>query len=132
MAVAVSPGAGARSPSTILVVDDDHLMRWSLEHQLADAGHVVLQAGSVKEALAALAGPSRVELVLLDVKLPDGDGLALLHRIKSASPACRVIMMSGESAPEAAAGALREGADAFVLKPFDLDHLLQVVGTALA
>jgi DNA-binding NtrC family response regulator len=128
----VTRAASTGPPATILVVDDDHLMRWSLEHQLRAAGHVVLQASGAAEALQQVAAAGPVALALLDVRLPDGDGLELLGRIKTVAPGCRVIMMSGVSSPETMGEALRSGADAFVLKPFDLDDVLQVVADALA
>jgi DNA-binding NtrC family response regulator len=111
---------------TILVVDDEPLIRWAVREGLESAGYAVVEAGSAREAMARLAdGASGVAVALLDLKLPDSDDLSVLRRIRQLVPACRVIMMTAHGTPEILAEAVREGAVATIAKPFDL---MQVVG----
>jgi DNA-binding NtrC family response regulator len=113
----------------ILVVDDEQLIRWSLSERLTQEGCDVVEAGTVKEALAA-AGPS-IDLVLLDYRLPDGDGLKVLKEIKSREPDIPVILLTAFSSIETAVEAMKQGAYHYANKPFNLDELVLVVQKAL-
>jgi DNA-binding NtrC family response regulator len=116
----------------ILIVDDEHLIRWSLRERLVRAGYQVLEAASGHEALERIAArDGRIQLILLDLKLPDADGLAILRRAKQAMPECPVIMMSAHGSEEIAREALDIGAARFLSKPFKLDELLTLIRHAL-
>ena len=110
----------------VLLVDDEESIRFGVSRVLEQHGARVKVAGSVSEALAAvrLEVP---EIVLLDLKLPDGDGIDLLGRILSERPEVRVVMMTGFGTIERAVTAIRSGADDFLTKPINVEHLLHVL-----
>jgi two-component system, NtrC family, response regulator AtoC len=117
------------STANILVVDDENLVRWSLRERLAREGHTITEAGDVAGALAKMG--SDVDLVLLDFRLPDGDGLTLLRRIKELSPDTLVILMTAYSTVQNAVEAMRLGAYHYLNKPFNLDEVAMIVEKAL-
>ena len=114
----------------ILIVDDEQLVRWSLNERLTAAGYDVFEAGLAADALERI-GNGEVDLVLLDFKLPDGDGLSVLKKIKEMSPEIQVILMTGYSSVETAVEAMKLGAYHYVNKPFNLDEVELLVQKAL-
>ena len=117
------------SAANVLVVDDEDLVRWSLRERLARDGHAVSEAATVAAALDKIG--SDIDLVLLDLRLPDGDGLTLLRRIKELSPDTLVILMTAYSTVQNAVEAMRLGAFHYVNKPFNLDEVVLLVEKAL-
>ena len=115
--------------ATLLIVDDEELVRWSLREHFARAGYTVLEAGTVAGALERVA--SGVDLVLLDYRLPDGDGLLALRRIKEIAPDTLVILMTAFSTVENAVEAIKHGAYHYLNKPFNLDDVAVTVEKAL-
>jgi len=114
--------------ATILVVDDEMAIRRLLKASLARAGFAVVEAANAREALSALA-IDKPELVLLDLGLPDRDGLELIAAIKAARAA--LVVVSARDATAEKVAALDLGADDYVTKPFDTEEVLARIRVAL-
>ena len=112
----------------ILVVEDEEKLRRVIELQLVSGGFDVDKAAAAEEALKVV---DRADLVLTDLKLPSMDGLAFLNVIRRQNAHVPVIMMTAFGSVETAVEAMKAGATDFLLKPFSLDHLMQVVTKAL-
>jgi UDP-3-O-[3-hydroxymyristoyl] N-acetylglucosamine deacetylase len=115
---------------TVLVVDDEERIRSSLKGILSDEGFRVLDTGRAR-AVMDIVARERPRLVLLDVWMPDIDGIELLRRIKESAPQTEVIMISGHGNINSAVAATKLGAVDFIEKPFSVDGLLGSIGRAL-
>src|ERR1700704_3784010 len=113
----------------ILVVDDEPPIRKLLRMGLAAHGYEVLEASNGKIALELLA--QKPSLVILDLGLPDIDGLELLRRIRSAQEGLPVVVLSSRDDEAGKVAALDLGADDYVTKPFGMDELLARMRAAL-
>ncbi len=114
---------------TILVVDDESLIRFALNDRLTADGYRVVEAETAAQAIAR--SQDGVDLVLLDYKLPDGDGLSVLKRIKEQHPDTLVILLTAHQSVELAVEAMKQGAYHYANKPFNLDEISLLVAKAL-
>jgi DNA-binding response OmpR family regulator len=103
----------------LLLVEDDVRVAGALATGLRRRGYLVERAGTVAAALAA--GPA--DLVLLDLNLPDGDGLSVCRALRSASPGVGIIVLTARSEERDRVAGLRTGADDYVVKPFSMAEL---------
>ena len=105
----------------IIVVDDELSIRESLKGWLLQDGYQVETAASGPEALTKH-GEQRFDIMLIDVKMPEMDGLTLLKKIKETDPDIAIIMMTAYGAIQDAVEAMKLGAHDYLLKPFDLEE----------
>jgi DNA-binding NtrC family response regulator len=103
----------------VLVVDDERLVRWSLTQRLRADGFEVMEAGTAAEALQARSPDAAV----LDYRLPDGDGVSVLRRLREADPDLPVVMLTAHKDVEVVVEAMKAGASDYVTKPFDVDDV---------
>ncbi len=118
------------SEGRILIVDDEFSVRDSLTNWFGKDGYDVTAAENAAEALRSLEGGS-YDVVLLDIKMPGMDGMALLERVREIDPSMAVIMMTAFASVETAVRALKEGAFDYVTKPIDPDELSHLVRRAI-
>ncbi|QSR17148.1 response regulator [Novosphingobium sp. KA1] len=114
-------------PITILVVDDEPAIRRLFHAGLSRAGYAVVEAGTAREALNAMA-IDKPEVVLLDLGLPDRDGLELIPLMRGQAA---ILVVSAREATDQKVAALDLGADDYVAKPFDSEEVLARIRTAL-
>jgi two-component system, NtrC family, response regulator AtoC len=114
----------------ILIVDDEKLVRWALTQKCAEFGYQTVEAETGQEALRALQNES-VDLVLLDVHLPDLNGIEVLEKLKQAGETRSIIMMTADPQLDDVKAALRLGAYDFVSKPLNFDELSITLQNAL-
>jgi CheY-like chemotaxis protein len=115
---------------SVLVVDDEPIVRKSCRLVLEAAGWQVLEAGSAGEAVAQL-GSAAPRLLIVDLKMPVEDGTRLIARLRSMGIRTPAVLMSGYSTEETARDALRLGALAFLGKPFTPDELTETIQQVL-
>jgi two-component system response regulator RegA len=108
---------------SILLVDDDEVLRERLATAIRARGYEVRTAGSADEALREVAKDSP-EMAVLDLKMPGGSGLDLLKELRRADPHTRVLMLTGYGSIATAVEAVREGAVGYLPKPADADEIL--------
>lgn len=118
-----------RRPS-LLVVDDEEIVRRNMSHILGKEGYAVDTASNGAEAIA-MAAAKDYDVVLTDFKMEKVDGMDVLERIKIKSPATQVIMITGYATVNTAVEAMRKGAFHYIAKPFKIDDVRTVVGQAL-
>ena len=113
----------------ILVVDDENGVRQSFNMVLKDDYHVLLAANG-EEALSIFK-KNRVDLILMDIRLPDTDGISLLKKLKEMEPHTEIIMVTAVKEIQTAVKAIKIGAYEYVIKPFVVDDVLTIIGRAL-
>ncbi|SMC97467.1 response regulator transcription factor [Lentzea albidocapillata] len=115
--------------SKVLVVEDDPVVQAALVHALTDLGHVVQAVGTAVAALRE-AGTSELDLVILDLGLPDLDGVAALRMLRGVSNV-PVIVATARGAEASVVSTLNAGADDYIVKPFSAEHLAARINALL-
>ncbi|MCJ7561149.1 response regulator [Candidatus Bathyarchaeota archaeon] len=110
----------------ILIVDDDENIRKVLETILADEGYIVESAETAKKGIEK-SEKAFYNLALIDVRLPDMEGIELLSKLRNTKPKMRKIIVTGYPTLQNAIAAVNKGADAYVMKPFDVERILQTI-----
>jgi len=111
---------------SILVVDDDTEVRKTLSSILFEEGYSVETVENGKEAIRA-SEKSHFDVALIDIKLPDMEGTELLQRLKEKQPHMVMIIITGFPTLENAIKTINEGADGYILKPYDVQKLLEMI-----
>jgi len=118
------------SVANVIVADDEALLRWAIAQRLSRDGHVITETGDGAATLAAVDEVQAPAVVVLDVKLPDMPGLAVLQEIRKRRPDVGVVMMTAYWASEALAEARRLGGGGLFAKPLDRDRVAAVGAAA--
>ncbi|PDH29220.1 MAG: DNA-binding response regulator [Puniceicoccaceae bacterium MED-G30] len=122
--------SNATKPS-ILVIDDDNDLRYSLKRVFASHGYDVIEACSAEEGLE-IAGKGQPRVILLDNRMPGMSGIEALQHIRGASPKSMIILMTAYGTTQTTIEAMKFGAFDYIMKPFDLKKILSLTESALA
>ena len=120
----------AKQKQKILIVEDDNKVLNLLLRALSSKGYITMKAESGRQALH-IAGRTRPDLVILDLKLPDCNGIQILAELKAIDQAIQVIILTGYGSREAVRSAMEMGAFDFLTKPFEIHELCAVIREAL-
>jgi len=114
----------------ILVIDDDEDITKTVAAILEDQGYIVDIAGTGTEAIEKTQ-KNHYDLILVDIRLPDMEGLEVINKIRDTTPKIRKIIITGYPTLQNAITAVNEGADAYIIKPFDVEKMLATVKNQL-
>ncbi|WP_420266079.1 response regulator [Candidatus Magnetominusculus dajiuhuensis] len=115
--------------TTVLIVDDDRIIREQLEKEISRGFYNVVTAADGKSAVEAL-GRGDVSIAIIDINLPDIDGIKLLKKLKGMRPECELIVMTGYGNLDLAVSSLRSGAIDYIEKPFNMEEFHAALGRA--
>lgn len=110
----------------ILIVDDDENIRKVLTTILEEEGYIIESVDTAKKAIERTKKKS-YNLALIDIRLPDMEGIELLTRMMDTTPKMRKIIITGYPTIQNAIEAVNRGADAYILKPFDMEKVLKLI-----
>ncbi len=115
----------------VLILDDESSLRTALFRVLDRKGLNVITANKIEEAKLLCQGDTAIDLAIVDLNLPDGDGIEFMSHLKAQNPSCEVIILTGHATIESAIRATQKGAFHFVTKPFNLEELMSLIEKAL-
>ena len=116
--------------ATILIVDDAEFLRMRISKMLTNNGYTVLQADNGISAVSTYKA-ARPDIVLMDITMPEMDGLTALKEIKAADPLARVVMLTALGQESVMVEAVKSGAQDFVVKPFEPERVLDTINRVL-
>ena len=114
------------SDARILIVDDDENIRKVLMAILEDKGYDMEAVGTAREAIKRIE-KKFYNLALIDIRLPDMEGIDLLMKIRDTTPRMRKVIITGYPTLQNAVDAVNRGADAYIMKPFDVERMLGTI-----
>jgi len=117
--------------SRILIVDDESSIRIALFRALEKRGHQILTASSLTEAESLASAERGLDVLLADIRLPDGNGMDLMEKIQRSHPGCQTLVLTGFGSIQNAVEATKRGAFHYVTKPFNIEEVLTLVDKAL-
>ena len=124
----VSEVPARKIPQRVLVVDDEPLIRWSVAETLAAVGMEVQQAGDAATALRLMTtDPVPLDVILLDLRLPDMHDLSLLATMRQLQPGCAIVLMTAFGTDCVIERAIGLGVETVLAKPFELGKLVDAV-----
>lgn len=113
----------------ILVVDDEANIRKLFEREMASPGRTIHTVGSAAEAMEHLRR-HYCDVIILDIRLPDSNGLELMSQLLETMPNVAIILITGHADVDSAVGAMKNGAYDYITKPFSLERMEQVIEKA--
>ena len=119
-----------RYSAFILIVDDERSFGDVVAQRLRQRGFAAVAVTSGLDALKRLEGSNSIEVVLLDLKMPVMDGIATLQLIKKGHPLVEVVMLTGDTTIDSAIETMKSGAFDYLVKPFDIDQLIDKINAA--
>lgn len=118
--------------STILIVDDDEEIRYSLGRVLGSRGYQIETAGSGEEGIEKIKGGLKPDLIMCDVRMGGISGIETLQHMRSASSSLQIVLMTAFGTAQTAIEAMKFGAYDYIMKPFDVDKVIEIAEKAIS
>lgn len=118
--------------STILIVDDDEEIRYSLSRVLGSRGYQIETAGSGEEGIAKIKAGLKPDLIMCDVRMGGISGIETLQHMRSASSSLQIVLMTAFGTAQTAIEAMKFGAYDYIMKPFDVDKVIEIAEKAIS
>ncbi len=119
-------------PSTILIVDDDEEIRYSLGRVLGSRGYLIEDAGSGEEGIEKIKSGLNPDLVMMDIRMGGISGIETLQHMRSANSNLQIVLMTAFGTAQTAIEAMKFGAYDYIMKPFDVDKVIDIAARAIS